>query len=340
MQGTPRTDPSLEGVELRVPKLAWLIGALLLVALVVLVVTHLGEAERFARLLERAEPGWLLVALALQIGTYAFAGGIWHLVVASAGRRLHLSTLARLSVEKLSVDQIVPAGGMAGNVVVTRALQRLGLPGSLAVEALLVDVLTYYAAFALVAGASLLVLWLHHGATAAVLVSLAVFTVIAAGVPLGISLLLRRRRWTPPAWMARLPPVRSMLEAVRQVSPEHVRRPALLARASMLQVGIFLLDSVTLWVMMHAVGTPVHVLTAFAALVMASIAATVSFIPGGIGSFEAGCTATLTLLGTPVEAALTGTLLLRGLTLWLPLGPGLLLARRELPRARRGTTSP
>ena len=36
------------------------------------------------------------------------------------------------------------------------------------------------------------------------------------------------------------------------------------------------------------------------------------------------------LLGIPVEAALTSTLLLRGFTLWLPMLPGLWLAKREL----------
>jgi uncharacterized membrane protein YbhN (UPF0104 family) len=71
-------------------------------------------------------------------------------------------------------------------------------------------------------------------------------------------------------------------------------------------------------------------LTAFVALAIATIAGVFSFLPGGVGSFEAGSTATLALLGVPVEAALTGTLLLRGLTLWLPLVPGLVLARGDL----------
>jgi magnesium-transporting ATPase (P-type) len=50
----------------------------------------------------------------------------------------------------------------------------------------------------------------------------------------------------------------------------------------------------------------------------------------GLGTFEAACVAMLRTLGVPLEAALTATLLLRGFTLWLPVLPGLLLARREL----------
>jgi hypothetical protein len=40
----------------------------------------------------------------------------------------------------------------------------------------------------------------------------------------------------------------------------------------------------------------------------------------------------LVLLGMPLEAALSATLLLRGLTFWLPMVPGILIARRELSR--------
>jgi hypothetical protein len=46
----------------------------------------------------------------------------------------------------------------------------------------------------------------------------------------------------------------------------------------------------------------------------------------------------LTLTGTPLEAALTATLLLRGLTFWLPMVPGLWIARRELGSHARAAT--
>jgi len=48
----------------------------------------------------------------------------------------------------------------------------------------------------------------------------------------------------------------------------------------------------------------------------------------GLGTFEATGVAMLRLTGVPFEAAVTAILLLRGLTLWLPLLPGLILLRR------------
>jgi hypothetical protein len=40
--------------------------------------------------------------------------------------------------------------------------------------------------------------------------------------------------------------------------------------------------------------------------------------------------------GVTIEAALAATLLARGFTFWLPMAPGLAIARREM---RRGTSS-
>jgi uncharacterized membrane protein YbhN (UPF0104 family) len=82
--------------------------------------------------------------------------------------------------------------------------------------------------------------------------------------------------------------------------------------------------------MLRAVGQDVSFLAAFPSFVVASMVATFGLVPLGLGTFEATCVAMLRTLGVPLEAALMATLLLRGFTLWLPMLPGLLLARREL----------
>jgi hypothetical protein len=66
---------------------------------------------------------------------------------------------------------------------------------------------------------------------------------------------------------------------------------------------------------------------------MASITATVSYIPAGLGVFEGSLLALLGVLGVPVEGGLTTTLLMRGFTFWLPIAPGLLIVRRETARS-------
>lgn len=327
----PESEQSEEKpVSLRVPKAAFLISLLMLAVLIVLVYTHRGDTERFALTLERAEPGWLVLAVLLQLGTYCCVGAIWGQVARSGGHHLRFGVLVRLAVEKLTVDQLMPTVGMAGNLAVARAMRRYGLPGRLAMEALIIDILSRYAAYLVVAVITVTILWLHHDVTPLVRWLLAAFAVIATNIPLTIWWLLRHRKWHPPGWLGRSERILRLLDAVSRVSPDRIGSPKLVTLSGLLQMAIFFLDAGTLWSVLRAIGISAPPITAFAALVMASIAGTVSFLPGGIGSFEAGSTATLTLLGIPIEAALTGTLLLRGLTLWLPLIPGFIMARHDM----------
>jgi hypothetical protein len=101
---------------------------------------------------------------------------------------------------------------------------------------------------------------------------------------------------------------------------------------------VFVLDALTFWVIFRSLGAAVNFMTAFVAFVMASVVATISFVPLGLGTFEASAVAILSLLGVGIEAALAATLLLRGLTFWLPMLPGVWLAHREM-RGRAGSTA-
>lgn len=328
MEFTPNTMEKNEPIGFS--KFGWIVSLLMLALLIGLVVMNLGKAEHFVALARQAKPWWLLLAVFLQIGTYICVGAIWREAALSGGHRLQLRMLARLSVEQLSMNQLVPTGGMTGSLLVIRAMRRRGVPASIAMEALLVEILSHYAAYAIVSLLSLLALSLSHRATSLVLTLVGVLSIVLTAVPLAVWWLLKHRTWSPPRWLGRQKFVTRLMDSAAQVSPERILSPSLLAKTVLLHTGIFLLDAGTLWVMMNAIGTVISPLTAFIALVTASIAGTISFLPGGIGGFEAGCTATLTLLGVPVEAALTGTLLLRGLTLWLPLVPGWALARQEM----------
>ena len=96
-----------------------------------------------------------------------------------------------------------------------------------------------------------------------------------------------------------------------------------------LQVAIFLLDAGTLWIMLYALGLSVHPALVFASFMLSTLARTLGPVPGGLGIFEAASVATLKLMGVPIAAGLAATLLFRGFSYWLPMAPGILLARRE-----------
>jgi len=66
----------------------------------------------------------------------------------------------------------------------------------------------------------------------------------------------------------------------------------------------------------------------FATFMIANLVRTVSFIPGGLGTFEAGAVVMLNLDGISVAVGLSTALLFRGLTFFLPMAPGLWFSRR------------
>ena len=129
--------------------------------------------------------------------------------------------------------------------------------------------------------------------------------------------------------MLRLPGVRSLVEATAEAPVRLLRRPKLLLATTALNFAVLALDAGTLWIMLHALGLGMPYSVVFPSFLLAMMVTTVGPIPMGLGSFEAICVAALTLQGVPIEGALTATLLLRGCTTWVPMLPGLFLARRE-----------
>jgi len=55
---------------------------------------------------------------------------------------------------------------------------------------------------------------------------------------------------------------------------------------------------------------------------------TLSFVPGGLGTFEGAPAFMLRSHGILVSAALSATLIFRALSFWLPMVPGMICARR------------
>ena len=307
----------------------WVFGAAALAALL-LVVLHLGDLQQFAALAQTARPQWLLLAAALQLLTYVCAAGVWYCALARIGQPRPMTSLIQLGIAKLFTDQILPSGGISGTLMVVQGLSRRQIPSHLAMGALLVGLVSFYAAYGLAALTALGALWLHNQINPAVIAIGAVFALFVVGLPIAV---LRLRRLQEGPWLRRLqriPGVAQLLKSIAAAPSDLLRSPGLMAKTTLLQLGVFLLDGLTLNVMLLALGQPNSVLSAFAAFMIANVVTTLGPIPLGLGTFEAAAVATLVLGGISLEAALAATLLLRGFTFWLPMLPGLWLARQEL----------
>ena len=305
-------------------------GAILLTIIIVFLITHASEAKKLLLIIKEANFLWLGLAVLTEISTYIFAGGVWHIVAQSANYFIPFRSLGELAVEELSINQLLPTGGIAGHLIIITAMKRLGLPNALTMEILFVNLLAYYVAFSVVTFVALVVMFFYGDITPIILSLVSTFLIIEIFITSMIWMAVNHKKLKIPNWIKNLKLISRILNLIEHISPKRVFSLKILTETSLLRVAIFLFDAGTLLFVMKAIGASNDFLTAFLALVMASVAGAIIILPGGIGGFEAGCIATLNLLGVPIGEAIATTILFRGLSFWLPLIPGLFLLRKDL----------
>jgi len=306
--------------------ISWFFGFGLLAAVVVFA-THHSDEIAFAQLLLQARPSWLLVALLLQAGTYLTDARIWQQVLARADILKPLRSYIGLGLAKLFMDQAIPSVGLSGTLLVIQALDKRSVPRGASMAAVVIDLVSDYAAYVVALSIALGIVWVHGDLTPLIAVPAGIFAPIAAAIPMALLWASRGRRL--PGWLERLPIIRPALQALGEATPAIAHDVSLIMRCMGLQLAILALDAATLWVMLLALGLVVNPAPVFASFMLSTLARTLGVVPGGLGVFEAVSVTTLKLIGVPVAAGLAATLLFRVFTFWLPMAPGLILARRE-----------
>jgi uncharacterized membrane protein YbhN (UPF0104 family) len=305
---------------------SWAVG-LAAIATLIWAVLHFGDIESFGRLLRGAKPGWLIVALALQATTYVSVSLGWRAVLHRAGHSLPLRRLLPIAFSKLFADQMVPAAGMGGDILLVERLVQPGTPRGAAVAVLLVSMIGFYAAYALLAFGMLLLLWWDGRANLPIAVFVVIFLLVATAIP-SLALWLRRRSRHPLSPLLEcIPLVRMLLRIIGEAPRPIVTDYHLVALVAAFNALVLLADAGTMTVCLRALGQDAGYGPSFIAVLSASMVVTLGPVPMGLGSFEASATGVLKLLGIPLEAALAATLLFRAFTLWLPLLPGLISMR-------------
>ena len=309
--------------------LPWLLGTAALSA-VVIVALHLSEERAFLHLLEDAEPIWLLWAAGLQVATYFAQATIWRTVLDRAGAGVPVGFACGLSLQKLFIDQALPSLGLSGTTAVVQSLEQRGAPRAAVMAAVAVDTGSYFAAYVLALAVALAIL-VHGGhATPLILTAAALLCGFGLSLAAAVLSLSGRSAGRLTRHLVAMPGVGRAVGLLREADPRLARDRRLLLAATALQLAIFALDAATVWVAIRALGGSAGAAAVFASFMIASLLRTFGFVPGGLGTFEAASVSTLALAGVPVAIGLSATLMFRGLSFWLPMLPGLALARRLL----------
>jgi uncharacterized membrane protein YbhN (UPF0104 family) len=301
----------------------------LLVA-VFLLAPGLGEVRD---LLVRADPGWLLLAVALEglsFASYLLMFG----PIFCTGLTRRRSW--QIGGAELAMGSLVPASGAGGLALGAWVLHRGGMGGQRiarrSVAFFLVKSGVNFLAVA-VLGAALAVgllgpdlsLWLT-----ALPAALAALTIVAVGVlpRLGPGEppetdASRARRWFA---VARRAVIEGTTEARLIIRSRH---PGVLAGA----VGYWAFDNFVLWATFHAFGASPPLTVILMGYLIGQLGGLLP-IPGGIGGIDLGLIGTLIVYGAPAAETAAAVLAYRIILFWLPLligGVAFAMLRRDMP---------
>lgn len=312
-----------------------------------LVAPSLVEVFSSAPQLREIEPGWLLVMLGLQAGSYVCMWLLQRIALQACG----LFPVATSYLAGNALGRVIPGGGAAAGALQYRMLVQSGLPAaSVGAGVAASAVLTFGVLLALPV---LTVPAILAGAPVARGLSHAAYLGAAIFAVLFVVGLIGYRHDAPLRWAGRVverarnrmrrgrPPVKGvgdLLVAERDAIAHVIGRRWW--EALLYTVGKWGLDYATLLAALAAVGArprPSLVLLAYCA---AQVLAQIPITPGGLGFVEAGLTGLLALAGVSPGDAVLATLAYRLVSYWLPLPAGLVgyvLFRR---RYGEGATDP
>jgi uncharacterized membrane protein YbhN (UPF0104 family) len=289
------------------------VAALVALGLVALLAPGLGEVRT---LLERASPGWLALAVALEVGS-----SLSYVLMFRPAfcKRMSWRSTFEISLSELAVGSIVPASGAGGVALGAWFLTRSGMPVQVvaqrSVAFLLVKSSVNFAAVAVIGT----LVWLGVGPELSPLLTILPAALAAAtlvGVPLASS-------WLASAGARRAAGrLRSVAVAIRDGVSEAGRllreRDAMLIAGA---VGYWIFDNLVLLATFHAFGLSPPVIVVLLAYLIGQIGGILP-LPGGIGGIDGGLIGAMIVYGIDPAAAAAAVLAYRVILFWVPIVMG------------------
>jgi uncharacterized protein (TIRG00374 family) len=308
----------------------WLgyVAALVIAGLLVYaVVVASGGLRDAVHQLRHASRIWLVPALALEASSYALIG--WTLRMLRGDKTtLGWPATVRVALVMWGLGSLLPASPAEGIAMSVSELRRRGIGRQHALAMLLVTGwMQFWALVLTAAAAAVLVDAIGHpdpvDATrlvviASVLIVLAAVVVTVVRRPITAKLVTDAIWWFPH----RRRMTRDELRAAGADAQARVvgllGRPIHRFGIGITATGAWITDAACLWVALLAVHAHVDFSLVILAYVAGTVASWVPLLPGGLGAVEIAVPAVLHHFGVPLTLGLAGTLLWRGLSLFLP----------------------
>lgn len=318
-ESTGKERPKLIKVERF--KVRTLVMAACLCVAVYILAPQFAQWPKMVQALDSADWSWIPLVLLASVATYI-----------GSGLGLNGGTPGRVPVFQASsvavAGSFVATFTFAGVSTIglnTRYLQQRGFPLPVAISSSAAK----EAAVGVVHVILLIVFALWAGSTGALTKELhelpplhvILIVVVAVLAVVGIAFAVPKVRSLLRAQV--MPAVKQTMEAMEPVVTHPMKLVSLFSGVAMIPLGF----GVCLWASVRSFYPEANFATVVLVSLTAGVVASAVPVPGGVGAYEAVLTAALTAIGYPAAPALTGVLLYRIATFWLPIPPGIVAFR-------------
>ena len=316
---------------------------LFLVILIYAAAVRFAKLQEIVHLLKGAKPGWILLAVILQAGTYAAAGQAMRQILLTLGHSFSLWFMYKLDLAMLFLSHTIPSGAFTGVIYMIRVLRKRGVSQAQGTSTSLILLMSGYIGFFLLLVVGLLALPALNADADIPLQSIGYALGIALIMFVLIDWAIAKRSLVSRCFHFLISHTRfhsrfeHRLRQLEKFFNELAQGRELFAKDKrkfiapiISQFLVLFLDCLTLWVIFYAFGKSAP----FAAIVLAyavgRFLGAISLLPGGLGSFDAAQIFMLKALGVPLAAATLVTLVFRLFAYWIPTPIGLYYYRKLL----------
>jgi len=316
---------------------------ILLTMAVITVLFKFSEIRAIAELFKQAKWYWLLAALGMQCLNFACQGNVYNtsLKILKISKQ-SLIDLIQYGITILFLNFTIPSLGFAGNIWFLKKLKKQGIKEGRALLVIVIEFLCFYATFFLLLVLSLVYLFFklgHIGYTQKIAVigfsALMCFIIFVLYFFIG----KRKNAHKRLVWLAeKIDKAEDDIrqeDRIKELLNDFYKDFAwlkenkikLLYPASM-QFLKFLSDGLTVFLIFLAFGSLVPIGLGIVASAFGRLFGVLSFIPGGVGAFEASMVLIFNSLGVSLELALSVMLIYRLFSFWIYFPLGLFFYKR------------
>jgi uncharacterized protein (TIRG00374 family) len=330
----------------------------LILIFLLLVFLKFTEIEKIVALFRQVKPFWFLMAILMQVLTYAFTAAVYYsLLHLYQEKSCSFGELFKASVVSLFVSQAIPTAGVSGSSYLAYYFNRKGLAAHKSLSVVILQVFTYFLVHLIVlAGGFFFLFFFLHQALSRTILSIGVLGAVLY-IALNIIVLFFGSRRTfiflldrakSHAWLDRLlkklkleSPLAGLSRQDWQSAWDIIKgqRQRLLLPL-LWQLMVILTDAGTIYCLFLGFSFRTNFFVVLIGLMLTKVVEMVSFTPGSLVFFEGAMVLFYNSFAVPLQLAVVSTLLFRALSFWLPMPFGLVMYREASQRLRRDYSPP